>query len=526
MNSKNRAIDFIINQLLKGRSNIKAIKLEAAHRFSLDYVIKNSEVLRRAKELKLKREIMNSLLKKPVRTISGVSPIAIMIKPFGSCRWDCAYCPTSKKGPKSYSGEEPAALRARSVKFDPIAQVKTRLQQYSSTGHPIDKCELIIMGGTFFAMQRRYKRWFVKSAYDAMNGKTSKSLSEAKKYNEKGRHRVVGLTIETRPDVCGENEIDEMLDYGATRVELGVQHPNDEIYRIINRSHNVEDVIRATRLLKNSGFKVLYHIMPGLPRSNKQKDIRMLKQLFEDERFRPDMLKIYPTLVLKGTILYEIMKQGNYNQYSTNEAVDVISEFYRYIPQYVRVMRIQRDIPAGLIYAGVKNSNLRELVEKEVKRKKIKINEIRLREIGMRTIKKGGGYKKFDNSEYSINSLKYTASGGVELFISFEQKADLFKTIAGFARVRIPEESHRKEITNKSAILRELRVLGQEAEIDGTGIIQHKGIGSTLLSEAERIAKEEFDRKNMVVISGVGVKEYYYKRGYSFKGPYVAKDCL
>lgn len=528
MIKRNDVLDCLIDQLLNG-VELKKAKLAAAAKFSLNEVIKNSELLAHAQERGIGERLLKLLQKKPTRTISGITPIAIMIEPVDSCRYCCIYCPKSEKAPKSYTGEEPAALRARRANFDPAAQVRSRLDQYKSIGHPAEKCELIIMGGTFLGMKSKYKKWFVKSAYDEMNGEKSKTLEEAKKINETARHRIIGLTIETRPDVCRKKEIDEMLDYGATRVELGVQHPDNRIYKLVKRGHTVNDVINATQRLKDAGFKVLYHIMPGILGSGKHKDIAMIKRLFSNSSFRPDMLKIYPTLVLKNTELFEMVKEGKYMPYSTQEAVDVISEFYRYIPKYVRVMRIQRDIPAGLIEGGVKSSNLRELVEAEIRRKRIRINEIRAREIGIknRTAKKTKTPNMLEDLsdlyvDFSIRRLEYRASKGDEIFLSLENKKD--STIAGFCRLRIPYKSHRPEIDTNSAIVRELRVFGQEAEIGKDGVVQHQGIGAMLLSEAERNAKERFDKKKMVIISGVGAREYYYKRGYSLNGVYVIKD--
>jgi elongator complex protein 3 len=351
----------------------------------------------------------------------------------------------------------------------------------------------------------------VKGVYDGLNGKKSKSLETAEKFNESASHRAIGLTIETRPDVCTREHIDEMLSYGATRVELGVQHPDDKIYKLVNRGHFVSHVVEATKDLKDSAFKIVYHIMPGLPGSNKKKDIAMVKQLFSDPRFQPDMLKIYPTLVMPNTKLHEMMVAGKFTPYTTEEAADVISEFYRYIPSYVRVMRVQRDIPVGNISEGVKKSNLREMVEKEIKNKKIIPAEIRIREVGLQN-------KKTDNLH--LTRIDYEASGGKEIFLSYET-ADNY--IAGFVRLRIPSESFREEIDGETALIRELHVYGKEIELGASGAVQHKGIGKKLLEEAERIAKEEFNRTNMIVISGVGVREYYYKLGYSPCGAYVGK---
>jgi len=504
---KKKAIEYIVKKLLSGERNLKKLKNEASKKFHLEGVVRNADILSRIPRNKRTKELILMLKKKPVRTLSGVSPVAVMIKPEGSCPWKCVYCPFTGKAAKSYSGYEPAAMRARDNKFDPLKQTKTRLKQFKETGHSTDKCEVIVMGGTFLRMPEKYKRYFIKGVYDGLNGKKSKSIPDAKEINEKSKHRMVGLTIETRPDVCGEKEIDEMLDYGATRVELGVQNPDDRIYKIINRGHKVKDVIKATRLLKDSGFKVLYHLMPGLPGSDKKKDISAIKKIFSNPDFRPDMLKIYPTLVMEGTEAYEMMKKGKYKPYTTEEAVDIISEFYTYVPEYVRVMRVQRDIPANLIFNGVKKSNLRELVERKIREKGIEIKEIRSREVGL---KKPG--------KLSLKRIDYKASKGKEIFLSFEDNG----LIAGFLRLRIPYKSHRKEIGNDSAIVRELHVYGEETPLRKKGKIQHSGIGSKLLEKAEEIAKS-FNKKKMVIISGVGVREYYYKRGYSLDGPYVLK---
>ncbi|MDD5023308.1 MAG: tRNA uridine(34) 5-carboxymethylaminomethyl modification radical SAM/GNAT enzyme Elp3, partial [Candidatus ainarchaeum sp.] len=297
------------------------------------------------------------------------------------------------------------------------------------------------------------------------------------------------------------------------RVELGVQNPNDKIYKLINRGHSVKEVIEATKIAKDAGLKVVYHLMPGLLGSNKKRDIDMVKKIFKNENFKPDMLKIYPTLVIEGTELFNMMKKGKYRPLENEEAVEIISEWYRYIPKYVRVMRIQRDIPSGLIDKGVKKSNLRELVEKRINEKNIKSMEIRSREIGL---------NKGKIVEPKINYLEYKASKGTEIFLSIESGKDLI----GFIRLRIPYKSCRKEINNKTAIIRELHVYGEEAEIDKKGKIQHKGFGKILLKEAEKIAKNKFKMKKILVISGVGVREYYRKFGYKNDGPYLSKTLI
>jgi len=504
------AVKYIISQLLSGRTDFGKIKLEAARKFHVDSFPRNSEILASFPKDKLTPQLLSLLQKRPMRTLSGVTPVAIMVRPEGSCKWSCIYCPYTGKAPKSYTGEEPAALRARQSKFDPAVQVRTRLRHFRETGHPVSKCELILMGGSFLSMPPSYKRPFVKSTYDAFNGRKSPSLSAAKRLNEKAKSRVVGFTIETRPDLCGKEQINEMLGYGATRVELGVQHPNDRIYKRINRGHTVKDVETATSLLKDSAFKVCYHIMPGLPGSDEKKDILMFKTLFSDSRFKPDMLKIYPTLVISGTKLYEIWKRGEYEPYSAEKAARVISKAYKYIPSYVRIMRIQRDIPLPLIGAGVEKSNLRELVEHEVKKAGIPQMEIRAREIRERTI---------SPRDAELSCIKYKASKGDEFFLSYESQGKLI----GFIRLRIPSNPFRKEIQENTALIRELHVYGSEAPVGKEGKSQHRSFGTLLLQEAEKIAEEDYGSRKMLIISGVGVKPYYFSKGYKRDGPYVSR---
>ncbi len=503
-------IGFIISQLLLGRTDLEKVKMEAARKFPLRSFPRNSEILAAFPKDKLTRKIRSLLQKRPMRTLSGVTPVAIMVRPEGSCKWSCIYCPYTGKAPKSYTGEEPAALRARQSNFDPSVQVRTRLRHFRETGHPTSKCELILMGGSFLSMPKSYRRSFVKSAYDAFNGKKSASLPAAKRMNESARNRVVGFTIETRPDLCGKKEISEMLYFGATRVELGVQHPDDRIYKRIGRGHTVKDVERATSLLKDSAFKVCYHLMPGLPGSSEKKDLRMFRKIFSDPRFRPDMLKIYPTLVMPGTKLYEMWKRGEYSPYTSEQAARVIARAYKSIPPYVRIMRIQRDIPLPEIGAGVDKSNLRELVERKIAASGQSAQEIRAREI------RGSG---LDPKNAELKRLDYAASGGKETFLSYEYENKL----VGFIRLRIPSRPFRKEITGRTSLIRELHVYGSESPIGKEGKAQHRNFGTLLLQEAERIAKEESDSKNMLIISGIGVKPYYFSRGYSRDGPYVSR---
>lgn len=468
-------------------------------------------------------------VRKPSRMLSGVTVVAVMTHPL-PCPGKCIYCPGGPEynAPKSYLGGEPALRRARRSRFHPYLQVWNRLRQYEYLRHEPSKVEVIIMGGTFLGAPQKYRDWFITMVFEGLNRYPSPyppskwSLEEAQLRNEKARHRCVGLTIETRPDYGYEREADEMLRLGATRVELGVQSLYEDVLERVRRGHGVREVVESTRILRDSGFKIAYHIMLGLPGSDPDRDIEMVRELFENPDFRPDMLKIYPTEVVEGTLLYNWWLEGKYKPYTDEEAVEVISEMYRYIPRYVRVMRIRRDIPVDDIVAGTRMSNLREYVEEKCLEKGIKINEVRFREVGLQMWK----YGRFPEDRHTrITRLTYEASGGVEEFLAVEDTVN--DILIGLLRMRIPsEKAHRREVDSKTAIIRELHIYGPELPVGKHGFSwQHRGWGSKLLGEAERIAVEEYDVKKVLVLSGVGAREYYRKHGYyrPLTSPYMHK---
>ena len=464
-----------------------------------------------------KNKLKLFLRTKPSRTISGVSVITIVAKP-APCPGTCIYCPKGFNAPQSYTGLEPAVQRGIRNNYDPFLQTKDRLNQYKITGHSSDKIEVIILGGTFLALDEEYQEWFVKRMFDALNGKESESLEESQKLNETVKHRCVGLTIETRADYCFENHINQMLKLGTTRVEIGVQSIYPEVLKKVRRGHTVEDAIKATQLAKDFCLKCTYHVMPGLFTDFK-KDLEQFKILFQDPRFKPDSLKIYPTLVIKGTKLYDLWKKSEYKPLTTEEGVKLISQAMKYIPKYCRVIRVQRDIPSDKVVVGIKKSNLRELVEKECESKGIKIQEIRYREVGHKLER--GPLPDLDSVK--LCRLDYDASNGKEIFLSFEDiKNDV---LIGFLRLRIPFKPFRSEIDNRTGLVRELHVYGPTVPIGITKerAWQHKGFGKKLLEESEKIAKEDFDMKKIVVISGVGTRQYYKKFGYKKNGLFVSK---
>ncbi|MEM2935365.1 MAG: tRNA uridine(34) 5-carboxymethylaminomethyl modification radical SAM/GNAT enzyme Elp3 [Candidatus Thermoplasmatota archaeon] len=484
---------------VKSKDDLVRIKKLIARDLGIN-VPPNSEILPFVKDEKIK-EI---LVRKPVRTISGVAIVAVMASPFACPHGRCLPCPGEPpQSAQSYTGFEPASLRARRNDFDPYLQIKDRLRQLSCIGHPSDKIDLIIMGGTFPARDFLYQEWFIKRCYDAMNDANSESIEKAKKLNEKAKHRCVGLTIETRPDWCRLQHVEKMLEFGATRVEMGVQILDDKILYEIDRRHTVKDVIDATRLLKNAGFKICYHIMPGLPYSSMENDIKCFKKIFIDERFRPDMLKIYPTLVVKSSKLYEKWKKREYKAIDEDEAVEIISEMKKYVPEWVRIQRVERDIPSNLVEAGVKKSNLRELVKKRMDENGLKCRCIRCREIKNRKIQ-----------DVDLIRRDYIASSGREIFLSIESKED--DAIIAYCRLRI---------ANNFAVVRELKVHGPMVEIGRRNDEkwQHRGYGKILMNKAEEIA-EKSKKSKIFVLSGVGAKEYYRKMGYSDDGFYMSKN--
>lgn len=528
---------------------VHRIKTELCIKHGIKEIPTDIEILTHAKNNDLPL-LQKKLMTKPTRTISGVAVIAVMTKPFKCPHGKCIYCPggpNSEFGtvPQSYTGREPATMRAIRANYDPYTQVFNRLEQYIVMGHNPEKAELIVMGGTFPSFPKAYKKEFVKYCFKAMNDfsrlfyrkgkfdflkfkkffelpgkvgdkkRTEKIQARLKKLkgtckleseqikNEKAMIRCVGLTIETRPDYAGLELANEMLSFGCTRVELGVQSVFDDVLKKIERGHDVKTTIESTRTLKDLGFKINYHYMLGLPGSNEKLDLEGLKKLFSDQNFKPDMLKIYPCMVLKGTRLYDLWKNSKYNALTTERAAKIISLFKQHVPEYCRIMRVQRDIPTKETAAGVGMNNLRQYIQS----KGVKCRCIRCREIKN---------EKIDN--YEIKVYKYDASGGKEFFIAAENNV-----LLGFCRLRFPSQALRKEITKDSALIRELHVYGSAAGIGEEGNIQHKGIGKRLLEMAERIAYLN-SRNKIIVISGIGAREYYKKLGYKKEGAYMVKS--
>ncbi|MGB8707865.1 MAG: tRNA uridine(34) 5-carboxymethylaminomethyl modification radical SAM/GNAT enzyme Elp3 [Dehalococcoidia bacterium] len=455
-------------------------------------------------------------MKKISRTISGVTPVAVMGKPIG-CPGECIYCPTFPDAPKSYTSESPAVLRAKLCNYESRRQVEERLRVLMDMGHPADKVELIVMGGTFLAYPEEYQYQFIKDCYDGLNGSESPTLEAAKQMNETAEHRCVGLCIETRPDWCRGEEVKRMLEFGTTRVELGVQTLDDNVYRLVKRGHEVVDVARATKLLKGYGFKVYYHWMPGLPGSNPEHDLELSRRLFDDDNFRPDGLKLYPTLVIAGTELEKWYEDDRYQPYPMDELVKLMIGIKTNVPGYARIPRVMRDIPSKFIVAGCKDLALRSALKKRMKEIGVVCNCIRCREYGHRL---RDGWKV---GEPRLKRLDYEASGGKEVFLFFEDERE---TIFGLLRMRVGSVA----VGNGDlAMVRELHVFGSEVPLREklVGAAQHRGLGLELLKEAERIARDEFQAPKIAIISGVGAREYFRSEcGYELDGAYMIKGLV
>ena len=438
-----------------------------------------------------------------------------MAKPF-PCPGRCVYCPSSPEAPKSYTIESPAVLRARKCNFDAKRQAEFRLGTLADMGHPVDKIELIIMGGTFLAYPCEYQYQFVKDCYDALNGVPSANLEEAKKMNETAEHRCVGLCIETRPDWCGEVEIKSMLDFGTTRVELGVQTLDDDIHRLTKRGHGVAEVISATRLLRDCGFKVYYHWMPGLPGSTPEHDLELSRKLFAEEHFRPDGLKLYPTLVVVGSELEEWYRDNKYQPYDTEVMIDLLVNIKTLIPKYVRIPRLMRDIPSKFIIAGSRDLALRGSVRKRMSEFGLYCRCIRCREYGHR-VRDG-----WMIGEPWLFRMDYETYGGREIFLSYE---DANETLFGLLRLRVNREL--SPLKGEGGVrVRELHVFGSEVPLGEKRerAPQHRGLGEKLLREAERIAQEEFHIDKLSILSGVGSRDYFRSLGYRLESAYMVKE--
>jgi elongator complex protein 3 len=536
-----RVCESLVSSILDGeidRDGLEEAKMDACREHSSPKVPKNTELLDYAPEER-REELEAVLRRKPVRTASGVSPVAIMTSPHTCPHGKCLYCPggpaSEFSSSQSYTGHEPAAARGVQNEYDPYGQVTLRLHQLREIGHPVDKVELILMGGTMTARSHDYQEWFVKRALEAMNDydpDAPPAPSETESFkpdpeetefryledviaeNETAEIRNIGTTFETKPDWCDPEQIDRMLRLGGTKVEVGVQTTYERINREMHRGHGIQASLDANRRLRDAGFKVGFHMMPGQPGMSKEMCLQDFRELFESTEWRPDYLKIYPTLVVRDTVTYDMWRRGEYEPLTNEEAAELVAEIKSIIPRYTRLQRVQRDIPADFIDAGVWKSNLRQLARQRMDERGWTCDCIRCREVGMND-------EEPEDVELGVET--YEVAGGTEQFISVEDfEKDL---LVGFCRLRFPNEPVRSELDG-AALVRELHVYGSEVgvgEASTDGNHQHRGYGRRLLKRAEALA-EGAGYEKLSVISGIGTRQYYREKlGYYQDGPYVSK---
>jgi len=529
MSINKETIREIISQGIKSRQELARIKRKMAKKHE-DSCPSNIELLKVYREMLQNQSIQKNsrveklLQVKPTRSLSGITNVAVLTKPH-PCPGQCVFCPVEKGLPKSYLSGEPAVERAKALEFDPFLQTKKRIEMLQKQGHPTEKIELRLLGGTFSFYPQDYQEWFIKRCFDACNLHNSESLEQAQSDNQKAKHRLVGISIETRPDFVTEQEVMHLRKLGVTLVEMGVQTVFDDVLKECKTGLTSQKIAEATKLLKDAGFKILYQTMPNLPGSTPQKDISLFERLIKDHRFRPDWLKIYPCLVCKNTPLYEWWQKGEYQPYTKKELIELLTEAKKKIPYWVRITRIFRDIPAQKIEAGCQTSNLREEIQEEMEETGEICRCIRCREVR-------GGYEP--EEKIYLFREDYSASGGKEIFLSFENQER--NKLLSYLRLRVPSFFSKEQLNNKagkhfipalqdSTIIREIQTFGPQIPVAKQKIApQHKGLGKQLIKQAEVITKKEFGLSRIAAISGVGVREYWKKMGYQLNQTYMVKE--
>jgi elongator complex protein 3 len=516
----------ILHEVQEGESVFKSIRRHPLP--DGGYVAKHILVrvyyqLVKNRELESDPHLLRQIRMKPMRTLSGVTTITVLTKPF-PCPGDCIFCPNDELLPKSYIRKEPGAARAFQNNFDPFLQVVSRLESYQAIGHPTNKIELLILGGCWTAYPQDYQEWFIQRCFDALNGTEFDSLAEAQKYNQTTDHRDVGLVIETRPDEITPEVLVHLRRLGVTKVQLGAQSFDDQILALNRRGHTALTTLKATVLLRAAGFKIVYHWMPNLIGATPESDRIDFNRMW-NEGFCPDEIKIYPTQLVESSDLYQVWKEGKYQPYSTEQLVQLIADIKPSIPPYCRVNRVIRDIPADYIIAGSKRSSLRQDALKELTRRGQQCRCIRCREVRDQEI---------DPSQLGFQDFTYAAANAQEHFLNFFTPDD---HLVAYLRLSIATNINNNEFENSNkklyqlipelqgaAIIREVHVYGQSLEVgsEQAGAAQHIGLGTTLLKKAEEITKQA-GLKKLVVISAIGTREYYRSRGFVQGDLYMTK---
>lgn len=523
-------VNVMVQAYKEGRDlDLNAIKRDISTRLRMPRQPKTVDIINAVPE-QYKKHLAHKMRAKPIRTASGIAVVAVMCKPhrcphIAMTGNICVYCPGGpdsdfEYSTQSYTGYEPTSMRAIRARYNPYLQTRNRVDQLARLGHPVDKVEFIIMGGTFMSMDKDYREYFIRNLHDALSGHSSTTVEEAVQFSEHSNSKCIGITIETRPDYCLKPHISSMLAYGCTRLEIGVQSVYEDIARDTNRGHTVRAVVESFQLAKDSGYKVIAHMMPDLPNMGMERDIFGFQEFFENPMFRADGLKIYPTLVIRGTGLYELWKTGKYKNYHPDELVDLIAKILAMVPPWMRIYRIQRDIPMPLVTSGVEYGNLREHCLARMNDFGTKCRDVRTREAGIQDI-----HHNIKPDQVELVRRDYAANGGWETFLAYEDpKQDI---LIGLLRLRkCGPTTFRKELTGQpSSVVRELHVYGSAVPIHTRDPrkLQHQGYGTLLMEEAERIAKEEHGSEKLAVISGVGTRHYYRHLGYELDGPYMSK---
>jgi elongator complex protein 3 len=519
----------ILHQILEEKPNkkrLEQIKRDVIKGYSLKSYPRNSDILKQA-PINIYDDVLPYLRTRGVRSLSGVNVISVFTAPFNCRHGACIYCPGGPTWgtPMSYTGREPGTMRAIANGYDPVSQILSRIDQLQAMGHNAEKLDMIVMGGTFNSIPKEYQDQFILGVYEGMNGVPAQSIEEAKLLNEIAKHRCIGLTIETKPDWAKPIHIRQMLQYGVTRVELGVQTLQEEVLQQVNRGHNLQDTIDCFKALRDAGLKITAHMMPGLPGTTPEIDIEDFRTLYNDPNYIPDEMKIYPTQVIENTPLAEMVLDGSYTALTNEETFHIMKEAKLMTPPYVRIKRALRDLPIPLVVAGPTWGDMRARIQNHLNEiEELECKCIRCREIGLNLYQNEGN---LDIGEIKPVIRKYAASEGMEYFLSFEGNNDL---LIGFLRLRFPSEDVFIKELQSSAIVRELHVYGSSLSLKATSeqiqktlnSFQHKGYGKKLLDLAEELTIDN-GYNNLSVISGVGVKEYYRKFGYTNDGEFMKK---
>lgn len=463
-------------------------------------------------EWKAEEEILAKIRKKPIRTLSGVTTVTVLTKPY-PCPGECIFCPDRDGMPKSYLPDEPGAMRALQHKYDPYNQVDYRIKALRAVGHPTDKIELLILGGSWSSYKNDYQEWFIRRCFDAMNGFSSDDIDQAFSSNEESKHRNVGIAVETRPDLIDKQELSRMRSLGVTKIQMGVQSLDDSILAANKRGHTVEVTRKAAMLLRAAGYKIVAHWMPNLLDATVSSDRRDFDRLWDG--ICPDELKIYPTQLLEDTELHDYWLKGEFKPYSTEELIDLIVDTKSVVPRYCRINRIVRDIPSTNIVEGNKRSSLRQDIQREIGKRDMRCECIRCREVRD---------QKVDINSLQVNINAYNTTAAEENFISFNTIDD---KLAGFLRLSLPGSNSPDvgmQDLNKAAIIREVHIYGQSLEMGDSvdGAAQHSGLGTCILKKAEEIARDK-GYQRLSVISAVGTRQYYLDRGFKRGELYITK---